>query len=241
MEHKVKLQYGYKDDKGILHRDVTFGRRLTGGDLMSIDNDPQSRSRTQYGDLIRRRAMTKFGKLKIMPPALPILLGLNKIDRGDLERGYEEFAAKGREGRENAFLPDNKVRLYWGFEIEGVRYPLVELNGMTTGMDEVAADTLGLEGLSRELFILGRSISKISTLDDPPITKEGPIDLSAFQDLDGDDIIALRQGGLLAEMFFRISGKEVSKKRDGEDGPNTDEGTADVGGGNTEHADAAAK
>jgi hypothetical protein len=213
IEHTIELKYGFTDDKGVTHKTVTFGRRITGAELIDLDADPQSSSRTQHGDLIRRKAMTKFGSLKTMPPTLPALLSLNKIDRGDIAKAYDDFQIKGREGLETSFdAKTGLLTMYFGFEIEGVTYRIAELKRLTTGYDEVAADTLNLDGLAREMFMLGRTISKLINEEDPTITFEGPIGLEPFRSLDGDDIVALRQGALLAELSFRYGGEEVSKK-----------------------------
>jgi hypothetical protein len=239
MEHKIKLKFGFTDSKGETHQDVVFGRRLTGADLMAIENDRRSQLRTQHTDLIRARSITKFGTLSI-PPPMDALTKLNKIDRSDLAQGYEDFAQKGREGLESEFRPNNIVQMYWGFDVTGVHYRLAELNRLTTGLDEVAADTLGLEGLGRELFLLGRSVSKISNIDDESLFIEGPIDLAPFQTLDGDDLLLLRQGAALAEAFFRIRGKETPQSGPVQDAVAADEGNGALGIGAARSADAAA-
>ena len=233
MEHTIELKFGHKDKKGVLHKEVTFGRRLTVGDLIEIDSDPQSQSPTQHNDLIRRRAMTKFGKLR-MPPATSVLLELNKIDRDDIALAYERFVAKGRGKLKGDVLPGNIVKLIFGFEIAGVRYHLAEMNRLTTGYDEVAADTLGVDGVARECFMLGRRISKLTNQDNPDLTIEGPIDLAAFQPLDGDDLHCLREGGRYAEAFFRITGGAVPEEGDGENGADPDEGNRNDGSGDPE-------
>lgn len=241
MEHKITLTIGYTDPKTReVHKEITFGRRLTGKDLMLIDGDPQAQKSTQYADLVKRKAMTAFGTMKGLP-ASTILLSLNRVDRADISRGFEEFIRLGREGTESSFPTASSVILFFGFEIEGVRYRYVELDRLPTGFDELAADNLNLDGLARELFLLGRSISKISTLDDEPLTLNGPLELTAFENLDSDDIHQLRQGAAFAEAYFRITGGRVPEKREGNDGASADAGNGNDGSGNSESADAEAK
>lgn len=210
--HQIELQFGHADADGVTHKTVVFGKRLTGADLMSLDHNPQAQSETQYDDLVRRSAMTKFGALR-MPPALTVLLGLNKIDRTDLATAYETFVRESR-GERTVQFGSNTVRLYWGFLVDGVRYPIVEMGRLTTGTDEAEADALNLTGVSRLCFLIGRSITKISTEDEKPSTIEGPLSLAPFYTLDADDIHELQRGLWLAEISFRTAAKKADADDD---------------------------
>lgn len=233
MEHRVELKFGYKDKEGNLHKEVVFGKRLTGEDLFAIDNDPQARSRTQHIDLIRRKAITKFGTLS-MPVPTNILLKLNRVDRGIIAEGYEDFVRESRADKTGEFRPNNVVQLAFGFEIAGTTYTIAELNRLTDGYDEITADTLGLEGLGRICFLAARSISRLMTADEPPFVLEGPIEFEHFKKLDGDDISLIRQGVALAEVFFRIAGKEVPTEQPSEEGAASGEGDGMDGAGDLE-------
>lgn len=238
MEHKITLQFGHTDEKGNVHKEVIFGKRLTGEDLFLIDNDRQAQSRTQYVELIRRKAMTGFGGLR-MPPALDVLLKLNRIDRGILAEGYEDFCRDTRGEKTGEFKANNTVVLVFGFNIDGVNYPIVELNRMTNGFDEVQADALDLDGLSRVCFLIGRMISKISS-EDGSLSIEGPIDFDRFKTLDADDVSLLRKGAQMAEIFFRIAGSEVSEVRASDDTASGDAGNGNERGGDLEPSESQA-
>jgi hypothetical protein len=213
MEHTIQLPYGHTDKDGQVHSEVTFGKRVTASDMLNLDTDPQAQSRTQYADLIRRKSIVKFGGLT-MPPPLIVLLGLNKIDRDDLATGFEDFMRLSRGERTGELRPGNVVKLFFGITIKDVTYTLVTLDKLPTGHDEVAADAMGLgDGLAREMFMLGRMVSRISTEDDVPLTLDGPLDSEVFADLDGDDISLLRKGAQMAEAFFRVTRKLFRKQK----------------------------
>lgn len=238
MEHTIELPFGYEDKKGVIHREVTFSRRLTAGDLMLLDNDPQAANPTQYGDLIRRRMITKFGGLRI-PVDLSVLLSLNSIDRDELQSSADEFIRKGRGEAASEFLPESKVKMFFGFEIEGTRYPVAEIGRMNTGRDEVEADNVGTRGITRECFLLGRMITQIAT-PGGEASVEGPIKLDLFNDLDAEDLNLLRIGARLAEATFRFRGRTVLGERDGEGGIGNDARNGHERGGDSEPSAATA-
>ena len=229
IEHEVVLQEGYIDNKGNTHRRIVFGKRLTGADLFDIDTDRQSQSPTQYSDLVRRRAITKFGDMKVLPP-LEALIGLSRIDRSILADGYEDFVRLGRGNRKSEMKGAGVVRLFFGFQIDDVAYPIVYLDRPTTGRDELEADSLALYGLSRLCFLIGKSISRI-TSEDGSLSISGPIGLEAFRALDGDDISTLQEGDRLTQAFFRITGSEVPEERASADATPVDEGDGANGKG----------
>lgn len=238
MEHTIQLPFGYEDKKGVIHRDVIFSQRLTAGDFMLLDTDPQATNPTQYGDLVRRKMITKFGDLRL-PVDLSVLLSLNSIDREELQIGADEFIRTSRGKAVSEFMPDNRVRLYFGFEIDGTRYPVVEIGRMTTGRDEVEADRLSSRGITRECFLLGQMITRITTADSEA-TVEGPIKLELFNQLDAEDLNLLRIGARLAEATFRFRGRTVSGERDGEGGIGNDARDGHERGGDPEPSAATA-
>jgi phage FluMu protein gp41 len=213
MEHKITLIFGHTDKKGDVHKEVTFGRRPTAGDMILLDTDPQARSATQYTDLISRRAITAFGSLKV-PVGLDVTLGLNSIDRADLQAGLDKFLELGREDRIGEYRDANTVKLRFGFNIDGTEYTVVEMNRITTGRDEADADVLGISnprGIAYNCFMIGRRITRLTT-DDGAAAIEGPIGLDKFKDLDGEDLNLLRIGAQLADASFRVLGDGVSRK-----------------------------
>lgn len=238
MEHKITLLTGYTDDKGVEHRDVTFGRRVTAGDLMLLDKDPRSTSGTQYADLVRRRMITKFGSLK-MPVSEGVLLKLDAIDREDLQTASDVFIAQSRSDRNPEFLPDNIVRLRDGFTIGEEKFTRVHFGRLTTGADEVEADGLQLEGVSRECFMIGRQIVQLG-VDDVSVGVDGPVALDAFNSLDAEDLNLLRIGARIWRVSFRLQREALQGERDGESDVPTDAGDGNVGGANTAAAPAKA-
>lgn len=229
MEHKIELTYGYKDKYGVTHKHVTFGKRLTVGDLMKLDNDPRCQLPTQYSDIVNSRIITKFGDLPI-PPPLDILLSLNRIDREDINAGVVQFLSSG-----TGDLPDDKYpnepscSIVFGFEHDGSKYTEIEMNRLPTGHDEVEADSNNLRGVMRECFMIGKRITKISTGIGSSL--DGPIDLEKFKTLDSVDLNLLRIGALKADLFFRFEGEGTEKNGAGESGSDPVENNENVGSG----------
>ena len=214
MEHSIKLTFGYEGKDGVTHDDVTFGRRLTTGDMILLDSDPRSQNATQNTDMIRAKSITKFGTLK-MPVSLDVLLSLNSIDREDIAQGFDRFCQLSREDRPSEYRENNIVEIRFGFDIDGTAYTVVDLGRMITGRDEVDADTLGLSGIARECFLLGRRITNATTADgNAPIG--GPFELDRFKDLDAEDLNLLRMGAHMADLFFRLKGKGAPEVGTGE-------------------------
>lgn len=237
--HTIELQFGHTDPTGKVHTTVTFGKRLTGGDMMTLDSDPQAQIPTQYNDLMQRKMITKFGTLKV-PVALNVLLGLNKIDREDLGLAMSTFLEVSADGRLAEHRENNVVKLRYGFAFDGANYDVVHLDNMTTGFDEVAADGMHLTGISRECYLVGRMISKISS-DEGLAAIDGPVDLDKFKDLDAADISLLRTGARLVELGFRLKGKDFSGEWSGENGVLADANDGNERSGDPESSDSPAE
>lgn len=219
--HTIELLGGYTDKEGNLHTKVTFGRRLTAGDLWTIEDDPETQLQTQHQMLISRRMMTEFGTIGI--PTLPMLLSLDRVDLRDMQRAEDYFARNSRENRTAEFLEGNKVRLYFGFQIGEVIYDIAEFGNRLTGNDEVEADRLGLTGVKRTCFELGRQISRLAS-SDHSLVLEGGVALEYFESVDMEDLGMLRLGGEMATQSFRFRGKAISEQRDGAGGVSAGEG-----------------
>lgn len=232
-EHSIELSEGYTDKDGKRHTSVTFGRRLTTKDLIDLDNDPQAQNPTQYNDLIRRKMMTKFGDLKL-PVALNVLLALDSLDREDLAVAANTFLQTSRGERTSEIRENNEVKLFFGFEIDGTVYDVVEFGRLNTGRDAVEADALG-SGIARECFLVGRQIVKISTADGLA-TIEGAVDLEKFYALDSEDFNVLRMGAKMFEVAFRLNREAISRQRNGGGGNSSVAGDANVGKRNSKSA-----
>lgn len=185
----IELPIGYIDKDGAVHREVVFGRRITGRDLFDLDDDPQAEVKTQRSDMIVRKAITKFGTLPL-PVDLKVMLGLDRLDRQDLTRGYNGFAIESAGDRRPEFISDKQVKLAFGFVLDGVVYDIVTFGKRLTGYDEVESDTLGLSELSQACFLIGKEIVHLSHSADAQ-TLDGPVELSAFDTLDGADVFTL--------------------------------------------------
>lgn len=218
----IELPIGHTDESGVVHCEVVFSRRITGRDLFDLDDDPQAEVRTQRSDMIVRKAITKFGTLPL-PVDLKVMLGLDRLDRQDLTRGYNEFAIESARGRAPEFLSDSKVKLAFGFVLGGIVYDLVTFGKRLTGYDEVESDTLGLSGLSQACFLLGKEIVHLSHSADAQ-TLDGPVELSAFDTLDGADVFTLNAASEKWLDSFRPKRSEVqgNKRNDGAAAGNED-------------------
>jgi hypothetical protein len=223
----IDLDIGYTDKKQVRHTRVTFGSRLSGKTLFAIDSNPQGVLQTQYSDLILRAGITEFGSLK-MPVALEVLLGLDSLDRDDLTEGYGRFAAQSLDGRESEQVSDDTVKLAIGFEKNGLRYDTVRFGTRLTGMDEVAADRLKLEGVKRRCFLAGRQAVSLSQSDGESVL-EGTLSLETFEALDTVDLYAIVLASEVWRHSFRRPGARVPQDGPGAERGSADERTASVG------------
>lgn len=243
MEHTIQLTVGYTDKTGVTHRGpVTFGKRLTVRDLIALDNDPLAQNPTQYMDLITRRMITKFGELKT-PVALSVLLSLNSVDREDLAMASDKFLQLTRPeppADGEVFRKDHVVQLRFGFDIEGTKFTFCQFGKLTTGKDEVDADTLKLTGVARACFMIGKQITALWT-EDENVRLEQSVPLDLFNDLDGEDLNLLRNGSSLWALSFRLRGTGVSRVGNGKDSVSADEGDRHVSRSSVESSTAEGK
>jgi hypothetical protein len=207
--HTVLLTGGIKDLNGGLHREIVFGHRITGGDLMLMDTDPQATLQTQYKALIMRGAIIKAGTLP-MPIPTKLLLQLDDIDRDDLDKGHDEFQQVSAGGRSSEILAVDKVQMAFGFDKNGNVYNRAQFGNRLTGVDELKADQLGLSGVARACFLIGKQIIKLSTEDEQQ-SLEGEVPLEWFETLDGADIYTLRSAAEAWRQTFRRRRTHVPK------------------------------
>jgi len=237
-QHSIELIGGYtsvdaKTKEETLHTTVTFGRRITVKDMIDLDNDPQGANPTQYQDLVRRKMITAFGTMK-MPVPLNVLLSLDSIDREDIASAAEKYLADGRGERKAEYLPDFKVQIPFGFDIDGTEYDIVQFGNRITGNDEVQADVFG-QGVARRCYLMGRQISRLMT-SDGAASIEGPIDLEHFKTLDAGNVNLLWVGAEMFRQSFRLNRRELSEERNGEDGVAVGENNRMDGNGDSESA-----
>lgn len=207
--HSIQLELGYRDPKGTLHTDVTFGHLIAARELFQISEDRQAQSTTQYKDLLLRAAITKFGTLKL-PVALSVLLALDSIDRDDLYAGVERFEELALEGRQVEFISDTKLKLAFGYESNGIVYDVVEFGTRITGMDEIEADRTYMGELRRRAFLAGKQATRMAQSDGAS-TLDGAIGLDIIERLYAVDTFALQAASETWRQSFRRSRKAVQE------------------------------
>ncbi len=212
--HTIELAGGHqgrdprtKEPNGERHTRVTFGHRLTCGDLMNIHDDPQSNVPTQHQLLLLRGAITRFGSLPV-PVTLLQLLSLDIADIEDLVAANNEFLSMTQEGRAAEYISESEVRLPFGLEAEGIIYDRVKFGRRVTGLDMVQGEKLGFAELRRDAYLIGREIERLST-GDGAHHLDGPIELQTLEGLDGHDLTTLRTASLVWRDSFRKSGRGV--------------------------------
>lgn len=198
MEHIIKLKFGYKDEKGTLHTDVTIAQRPMMRDIFNLDINPSAQLPTQYEQLVRRMTIVKFGDL-IMPVALPVLLSLDTVDDDTLREGIDEYLRASREGR-NAEIRETETKLMFGIDIDEINYDIVRFGNRLTVQDYADADRLKLrEGVMREAHKVGRQISQLES-GKTGAKRDGQLTVEEISGMDSEDFNALR----IAAEFFRI-------------------------------------
>lgn len=209
--HTIELAVGYQaknrkgEPEGERHTRVTFGHRLTCGDLMNIHDDPQSNVPTQYQLLLLRGAITRFGSLP-MPVTLLHFLSLDVADIEDLVAANDEFLSMTQEDRAAEYVSESEVRLPFGFEAEGIIYNRVTFGRRVTGLDMVQGEKQGFAELRRDVYLIGREIERLSTADGAHHL-DGPIELQTLARLDGHDLTTLRTASLVWRASFRKRGE----------------------------------
>jgi hypothetical protein len=208
---EVELMGGHTDGRGKVHKHVVFGRRITGRDLFAIDSDPQAELKTQYQLLLFRASIVEFGTMETRtkkgdwkPVALTALLALNTLDIDELQRGFNEYLTLGiaEEDVEEPQAGLDYVRLLFGFDVNGVQYRRVQFGKHITGMDQVQAEKLGLQGYARVCYLAGKEIVKVSSDDGAEM--DGPVGMDMFEGLDMRDIMLLRTAREFWRQSFRI-------------------------------------
>lgn len=214
---ELVLSKGYKDKQGVVHRDVTFGKRYTGATLLAIDTDPQGDIPTQFKLLVARATITKFGTLP-MPVPLDVLLKLNRLEITALMNAHNKFMQESLSGRKNEYTSDSEMVLAFGYEDNGRTYNRVRFGTYLNGYDEIAADQNGYQGLHREYFLIGRQITSLSTLDGEH-KLDGPFELEMFKQLDAEDFIGLGVAATIWQESFRGEGDalQANAERPGDD------------------------
>lgn len=208
----VQLAVGYIDGGGKLHDEVEIGKRLLGSDLFEIDEHPLAILKTNREFLFLSRAITKFGDLKL-PVALDKLLALDSVDRDDLLEAYNELEMAGADKLE--VLPDNKLRLGDGLNVEGVVYDTVEFGARLTGKDYVEADQKELDGARRAFYLVGRQVSRLSQSEGEG-TLSGPLTLEQMETMHVSDLYSMRGASELWRQSFRRPRKAVQADAGGD-------------------------
>lgn len=229
----ITLLGGYTDREGVLHTEVTIGKRLTTGDMLNLDYDSQAQNPIHYEDLTRRLMITKFGTLR-MPVPLTVMLALDSIDSDDINKAISEFL-QNENNLTGDYEPDeHEILLPIGFFIDSVEYQRVQFGNRVTRQDYAEAANHPV-GLTQTMFLIGRQISKISTADNS-LSIVGQVDLERFKSLDASNIGFLRMGAELFRQSFRFGRKNVSG-RYSTDSLRDDEGNRNDGKRDSKSAD----
>ena len=235
LTHKIELLGGYNDKDNVIHRDVTFGKRLTVEDLINLDASPAARIKTQRDLLLIAASITNFGTLKFKPVPIPFLLELDTIDLEDLQAGHDEFLQMTRGKAKGEVLSDTETKLGIGIEQDGRNYNLVRFGRRITGKDLAEADRRGLTGVARILFEAAAQIEKL-TCEETGEELIAPIDENIFDKVDLEDFDVLFGGAECHRQSFRKNREAASPERVEEDGVHSDEGNRNVESGNQESA-----
>lgn len=232
METKVELKFGYKDKDGIVHREVTFGKRPTVGDLVLLDSNPLATNPTHRTLLVRRLMITKFGSLEI--PLKPnVMTTLDTYDDDELQRAGDRFLAESREGKQCEFVGDNVYRLAHPITIGEADFDTIKFGRRLTVADNIEADERRLgDGLARAVFQVCRQIVEISD-SESGVKLDGQPEPDQFSTMDGEDFQMLR----FAAEFFRLG---VDSGSDGTDDENDNDGRKNdglVGSGDPDDAE----
>jgi hypothetical protein len=218
----IELIGGYTDKKGVTHRRVTIGKRITGKELFRAASDPQAVLDTQYNALILREKITEFGTLK-MPVGLDVLLLLDSIDRDDLNDASNRFSGQAQTEDDDAsdvaatepeLLPDNRLRLLFGYTRNGLTYDLLEFGRRITGMDEIEADKLEFGGVKRQCFLAAKQISRLSQSEgtaelNGPFAPDFLVEM--LESLDAVDLSYLRIASEVWRQSFRRPGENLQE------------------------------
>jgi hypothetical protein len=222
----IELIDGYTDKKGETHKTVTFGKRLTTGRLIDLEYSPSSKSAIQYGNLMISSMITKFGSL-MLPVNLLVLNELSRFDREDLSDAAEEFLKDTRGDAEAEILSDDRVKLPFGFEVSGATYDVVQF-GNTLSVRDLADAEDYPAGVARNCFEIGREIVKLES-SEGTLSIDGQVSVDQFKPLDASDYHVLLAAAENWRSSFRRKRKELSKKRNGESGVDSNAGNGDEG------------
>lgn len=202
----VTLIFGYKDGN-TTHKEVVFSHRLTGADLLRISDDEMSEKTTQFNLMMQQAAITKFGSLS-MPVPMTVLLSLKSPDRQELNRAHNKFLTATSKGHKSEVISASKIRLGFGFKIDGVTFDVVEFGNLLSGYDELEADEM--ERWRRACYLQGKQISKLSQSTGPAI-RLGAVELEHFDTLDGSDIFVLEAAASKWQDSFRVGRGKVQR------------------------------
>jgi hypothetical protein len=187
----IDLARGFTDSTGNTHTRLTFGKRLTGGDVIRADERSESSSPLGFECAMYAAALVEFGTLS-RGEFLHALLSLKSLERADVQAAYLRFMAESSEGREGARLSDDTVRLGYGLRRGDVVYTDITFGRLLTGYDELRADNENLTGVARRCFLIGLEVVKIASEDGAHVV-EGGLTLEDFERIDGDDLPILRE------------------------------------------------
>jgi len=220
---EIELEGGFTDAKGVGHKRLVFGSRLTGADLVRADRDIGRVSPRGFECGACASALVEFGTLA--PDEFRHgLLSLSVIEWAEVDDAFDRFRVGSAPGREAEEISDDTVRLAFGVRRGDAVYTDITFGRLLTGWDEVHADELGVTSIERNFYLIGRQVVRLSAADGAQA--EGGLSLTDFEGMDADDITALKdaaerwyEGVLAAHMKKRFAATGEA----GETGGETDE------------------
>ena len=189
MEQKVTLNFGYEGRPGGPIRDLVVGRRVTGADLLRINDEGDGQAGIQFQLAVLASAITEFGDFK-MPVPPNVMLSLKRPDRRLIAKGYDALVRESSGGRKAQKLAPGRYRLERGFEFGETLYDVVEFGNHLSGFDELEADEMS--GFREVFFLLGKEITRLSQ-SEGAATKSGPLAVEDFETLYAEDAFALQR------------------------------------------------
>jgi hypothetical protein len=191
-------------DGGEPLRRVVFGKRLTAGDSIKIEDDPQSSSELQRQLMYARASIVEFGDKK-RRPFLSELLTLKRADREIIVEGYVDFLDLSIGDRRQEKVDDDTIKLAFGLAEGGETFDLITLcdnSSQLSGYEELEIDRQVNGDFEHACVLIGRDVARLSQ-SDGGATIEGPLTIEQISRLDFFDLAFMRAAASERRLLFR--------------------------------------
>src|SRR5947209_9308502 len=180
--HTVALEHGFIDDKQVTHKEIIFGHRINGYDLINVDKISDYMGRSFAKPLYLTAAITKFGELP-QSKFLDALLSLDDLEFEQVTSAFDDFL--NLQGVKPEPLNESSIKLAFGVEVAGVVYDTVTFGNPLLGWDLIKADKLKVSDVERAYYLVGLQVSKLAT-SDAQREASGPLSLESFYTMDAE-------------------------------------------------------